>query len=229
MQTGVKKPTVEVVRETGWDRAYAAALRTQGKDSKGKTPTDKWVVRSIMAEHSQIKLVEYRISFKDLRQWVGVHLLRHPFVLPFIHSQRSDRDAERMNEAVDKVMSIIEDDVKNDPDFNMRDYRFQGEGNDQDFYVNAQTLVNISRKRLCTTASRETRYAWAIVKNAIKEFDPMMAHCMVRQCVYRGFCPEMHPACQYWRTEQFTKELETYRSVAPSYEAYLKEKEANDD
>lgn len=214
----MKKPTVEVVRETGWDRAYTAALRTQGKDSKGKIPSEKWEVRSLMAEHSQIKLVEYRISYKDLRQWVGVHLLRHPFVLPFIHSQRVDRDEERIKQAVGKVMQIISEDLKSDPDFNLRDFRFQGETNDQDFYVNAQSLINISRKRLCTCASEETRYAWQIVKDAIKEFDPMMAHCMVRQCIYRGFCPEMRPACKYADTAKFREELKKYRSVCKSQE-----------
>lgn len=162
--------------------------------------------------------MEYLISFEDLRQWVGVHLLRHPYVLPFIHSQRVDRDEKRIGEATDRVMEIISADLKASTDFNLRDYRFQGEVNDHDFYVNAQTLINISRKRLCSCASKETREAWELVKEAVREIDPMMAHCMVRQCIYRGFCPEMHPACKYWRTKFFEQELHEYRSLAPAYE-----------
>ena len=41
-----------------------------------------------------MSLVEYLISFKNLRQWCGVHLLRHEHFLPFIHSQREDMRKE---------------------------------------------------------------------------------------------------------------------------------------
>ena len=161
-----------------------------------------------MAEHSPIKLVEYLISFKDLRQWVGVHLLRHEHILPYIHSQRVDR-REDIDSLTERVMSIIEEDVKSDESFNKRDYLFQGEPNDQDFVVNAQTLINISRKRLCHCASKETREAWVAVKEAIKEFDPIMASFMVPNCIYRSRCPEMN-TCGYYKTDKFKKELDEY-------------------
>lgn len=221
-----KKPTVEIEQIVPWSVARDAARRTIGKEPLGREKdnvSDKFKVQSCMAEHSHIKLVQYRLSFKDLKQWIGVHLLRHPYVLPFIHSQRPSR-REDIDKLIEKVLTIISDDIKNDPDFNKRDYLFQGEVNDQDFYVNVQTLINISRKRLCTCASKETRDAWRLVKDAIQEIDPMVAHCMVRQCIYRGFCPEMYPACKYWRTDAFKKELEEYRKVAPAYEEMLNEK-----
>ena len=41
-----------------WDEAYRAALATQGIDSQGKFPPMDWRIRSLMAEHSQVKLVE---------------------------------------------------------------------------------------------------------------------------------------------------------------------------
>lgn len=210
-----KKPSVEIKKIVGWDVAYEAALRTQGKTPKIAEPSFQWRVRSLMAEHSQVKLVQYRIAFKELRVWVGVHLLRHPFLLPFIHSQRVDR-RENIDALVEKVMTIISEDIKSDPDFNKRDYLFQGETNDQDFYVNAQTFVNISRKRLCSCASKESREAWQLVKDAMKEHDPAIYHCMVRQCVYRGFCSEMRPACKYAKTKEFREELKYYRSVCAS-------------
>lgn len=204
----MKKPTVEVEQETSWKRALNAARRTIGKKPLDKEPSDVWKKRVIMAEHSPIKLVEYRISFTDLRQWVGVHLLRHEHLLPMIHSQRADR-REDIDKLVEGVMSILEEDIKSSPDFNKRDYMFQGEANDQDFYVNAQTLINISRKRLCACASKETREAWMLVKNAIAEIDPIMASFMVANCVYRGRCPEMK-TCGYYLTEKHHKEVEDY-------------------
>lgn len=199
---------VNVIQETPWSRALNAARRTIGKPPLNKEPSNNWRKMVIMAEHSPIKLVEYLISFKDLRQWVGVHLLRHEHMLPFIHSQRVDR-REDIDSLTERVMSIIEEDVKSDESFNKRDYLFQGEPNDQDFVVNAQTLINISRKRLCHCASKETREAWVAVKEAIKEFDPIMASFMVPNCIYRGRCPEMN-TCGYYKTDKFKKELDEY-------------------
>lgn len=199
---------VNVIQDTPWSRALNAARRTIGKPPLNKEPSDNWRKMVIMAEHSPIKLVEYLISFKDLRQWVGVHLLRHEHMLPFIHSQRVDR-REDIDSLTERVMSIIEEDVKSDESFNKRDYLFQGEPNDQDFVVNAQTLINISRKRLCHCASKETREAWVAVKEAIKEFDPIMASFMVPNCIYRSRCPEMN-TCGYYKTDKFKKELDEY-------------------
>lgn len=184
--------SVKVTNETGWKRALNAARRTMGKEPLDKEPSREFKLKSLYAEHSQIKLVEYLVQFKDLRQWVGVHLLRHPFILPFIHSQRADR---RDNPVP-------------------RDEMPQGSLNDQDFVINAQAMINISRKRLCNCASKETREAWQAVKDEVAKIDPEMAQVMVRQCVYRGFCPEMK-CCGFCRTEAYMKELEAYREGMP--------------
>ena len=201
---------VTVTQDTTWNRALNAARKTVGLKPLKKEPSDEWKKMALMAEHSPIKLVEYTISFTDLKQWVGVHLLRHQYVLPFIHSQRVDR--RNLDDCVEKVMAIISDDVKNDPSFNKRDYLFQGEPTDQDFVVNAQTLINISRKRLCKTASKETQEAWKAVQGAIREFDPVMASFMVANCVYRGFCPE-RDSCGFWKSNTFNKQLNEYRNL----------------
>lgn len=65
--------TVTVIQETPWKRALNAARRTIGKEPIDKEPSNKWKAGVLLAEHSPIKLVEYLISFKDLRQWCGVH------------------------------------------------------------------------------------------------------------------------------------------------------------
>lgn len=187
MENSENKPIVTVTQDTPWKRALNAARRTSGKEPVDHDPSDSWKAKVLLAEHSPIKLVEYTISFKGLRQWVGVHLLRHPFMLPFIHSQREDR--RRLNCSRDELP--------------------QGCPNDQDFVVNAQTLINVSRKRLCTCASKETREAWQAVKDEVAKIDPVMASKMVRNCVYRGFCPEL-TCCQYVNSEAFNKEREEY-------------------
>ena len=182
------KTEVTVTQETPWKRALNAARRTIGKEPIDKEPSNNRKAGVLQAEHSPIKLVEYLISFKNLRQWVGVHICRHSFILPFIHSQREDR----------RKLGCDRDDLP------------QGTPNDQDFVVNAQTLKNISRKRLCTCASKETREAWQMVKDKIREFDPVMADKMVRNCVYCGFCPELN-CCGFVNTDKYKEELEAYR------------------
>ena len=185
-----KEIKVEVIQETSWKRALNAARSTIGKEPIDKEPSKNWKAKVLLAEHSPIKLVEYNICFKNLRQWVGVHILRHDYTLPFIHTQREDR--RKLNCSRDELP--------------------QGTPNDQDFVVNAQTLKNISRKRLCTCASKETREAWNMVKDEIAKQDEVMADKMVRNCVYCGFCPEMQ-CCGFVNTPKFQEELEKYRKT----------------
>lgn len=205
---------VTITQDTKWIRALNAARRTIGLPMKPEDykPSDKWKKMVLMAEHSPIKLVEYCISFEELRQWVGIHLLRHDYTIPMIHSQRGDR--RNLNEEypyLEKVMQIIKEDLNN-PNLVPRDCVIQGQTNDQDFYVNCQTLINISRKRLCNCASKETKEAWVAVKDAIAEVDPIMAMFMVPNCVYRGFCPEME-CCGFYKTKLFDKQVKEYRAL----------------
>jgi thymidylate synthase ThyX len=78
--------------------------------------------------------------------------------------------------------------------------------------ANTQALINISRKRLCNQASKETRQVMEKIKNEVAKKDNFVAEVMVKECIYRGFCPEMQ-SCGYDKTEQFKKELEEYRKT----------------
>ena len=180
---------VKVERDTSWKRALNAARRTVGKKPLDKEPSETWIDNILYAEHSPIRLVEYRISFEGIRQWVTTHLVRHWLgFIPFIHSQREDR----------RNLEVPRDELP------------QGAENDADFVANAQALINISRKRLCNCASKETKEAWTAVKNEMEKVDPIMAKHMVPECIYRGFCPELK-SCGYSKTEKFKEELSKYR------------------
>ena len=182
---------------TSWKRVLNAARRTIGKDQFNKEPSDSWKAKMLLAEHSPIRLLEYDWSWGEIRQWVTAHLVRHhEGCEKFVHTQRGDR------------RKILEDyGVKT------RDELPQGALNDMDMTANAQALINISRKRLCNCASKETREAWTQVKEAIAEVDPILASKMVPECLYRGFCPEFMNPCGYSKTEKYKKDLEEYRSV----------------
>ena len=174
---------------TTWKRALNAARRTVGKKPLDKEPSDEWKGWMLLAEHSPIRLVEYDLFYDKIRQWVTVHLVRHWLgFIPFVHSQREDR----------RQLNCSRDELP------------QGSLNDMEVATNAQALINVSRKRLCAKASKETRDAWKKTKDAIKSIDPVMASKMVPNCIYRGFCPE-HETCGYAYSEKFKKDLEEYR------------------
>lgn len=176
---------VTVKQVTPWSRAYEAALMTEGKRTS-KEPMDEWKDKILMAEHSPIRMVEYDIYFENIPSFVAMHLVRHHIGCEkFVVTNREDRrnvNPEEVNRLtpVDMIMTC-----------------------------NAQALINISRKRLCNKASKETRDVWQAVKNAIAEIDPIMARRMCRECVYRGFCPEMKP-CGFVDTNKHMEEMVEY-------------------
>ncbi|MGL4374054.1 MAG: hypothetical protein ACRCS6_09745 [Turicibacter sp.] len=176
---------------TTWIRVLNAARRTVGKEVINKEPSDSWKAKMLLAEHSPIRLLEFDWSWENIKQWVTVHLVRHHIGCEkFVHTQRSDRN----NLVVD------------------RDALLQGAENDMDMTANAQSIINISRKRLCTQASPETRAAWKAVIAEIKTVEPILAEKCVPECLYRGFCPEMHP-CGFSETSKYQEDLVKYRNT----------------
>lgn len=169
-----------------WQEVKDATMNTIGK-STGKYPESEWKRRLILSEHSPIRKIRFSWRWKDLKYWVSVHLVRHWLgIVHFVTTQRSDRTGIDRNDLPQGQLVTHEADA------------------------NAQALINISRKRLCSCASPETRQAWQAVKDEVAKVEPELARCMVKDCIYRGYCYEMF-SCGFHKTEQFKKELEDYR------------------
>ena len=179
-------------RVTSWKRVLNAARRTIGRSPSEKEPTDSWKAKILLAEHSPIRLLEYDFGWEKIRQWVTAHFVRHhQGCEKFVHSQRGDRRELPCD----------------------RDHIYQGAKNDMDMTANAQSLINISRKRCCMCASKETRDAWAMVLNELEKIDPVLRSKCVRECVYRGFCPEWMSNCKYCYSPAYWLELAQYRNT----------------
>lgn len=197
-----------------WMRVVNAARRTWGKAPINHEPSDKFKKKILLAEHSPIRLLEYDFTIENLRQWVTVHLVRHhEGCEKFVHTQRQD-----INDEIEKItrsmMNVLHDVGMLRDGWKERDYMFQGEGNDMDMTCNAQAFINISRKRLCIgCASKETRQAWELVIEYLKEVDPILASKCVPECIYRGFCPETDRCCGYCNSKHYEERLKDYRSV----------------
>lgn len=169
-----------------WQGIKDATMNTIGKTT-GAYPTSDWKRKLIMSEHSPIRRLKFYWRWIDIKYWVSVHLVRHKIGIEhWVSTQRTDRTG--MN----------------------RDQLPQNSAVNHACEADAQALINVSRKRLCHCASPETRKAWEMVKKSVTEVEPELGSCMVKECVYRGFCPEMFP-CGYSKTEAYKIELAEYR------------------
>ncbi len=125
--------------------------------------------------------------------YVQVHLVRHKIgVEHFVRTQRPDS------------YNPVEYDRETAP---------QGALIDHTMVLNAQAVLTISRKRLCTNAYKTTRNVWEAVKAAfLASEDPylqLIGENMLPECGYRrGFCPEFSP-CGVWK--KYTKMFEDWR------------------
>lgn len=174
---------IYVKQVTSWSRALDAARMTVGKVPLHKEPSDEWKDKMLMAEHSPIRLVEYDIYLKDIPSFVATHLVRHHIGCEkFVCSKRDDRGGGKP-ENINRLTPV-----------------------DMMITCNAQSLINISKDRLCSKAHPETIKVWKAVKNAIAEIDPIMAKHMVRKCEYRNMCPEKD-GCGYYKII-YKKDLE---------------------
>lgn len=169
-----------------WQDVKNAAMNTIGKDT-GHYPSSAWKRKILLAEHSPIRLLTYMIRLTGIPYFVSCHLVRHKIgVEHWVRTQRTDRTG------VDRSSLPQDAPVEHTIE------------------VNAQALINISRKRLCHQAAPETRQAWKVVLNTLAEHEPELRSVCVKECVYRGFCPEMK-SCGYANTQMFQLEVEEYR------------------
>lgn len=172
----------------GTYRDVADSARTTINMDKGtKEVTDEYMHRMYKAEHSCIRLRQFEIIIENIPYWTAMHLVRHnQGVEKFVSTQRTDRTGENRN-----------DKTQDSP------VRLQ-------MNCNAQAMINISRKRLCMCASKETRMIWLMVLDELKKIDRPLYECCVKECCYRGHCPE-YKGCGYDKTEAFKEELNKYK------------------
>ena len=140
----------------------AAQLTTHGQPIKA--PLRSWY----RTEHSPIRMRKFWIEFTGIPTMVSVHLVRHKMgVDHFVQTMRDDRGGA----GDDKVTRLTP--VNHGMD------------------INAQALIQMSRKRLCLASHKRTVAVWTKLRKAMKEVDPDLADFMVPECVYRnGVCPE---------------------------------------
>lgn len=191
------KVRVEIKKLTNWSEVLDAARFTVNKGDLEKEPSEEFKTRILTAEHSPIRSLIFIVTLYNVPTWVSQHIARHDKFAGhtmregeadehFVATQRSDRTG------VDRSGLSQEELV------------------DHRILLNAHDLITISKKRLCNCASPETRFVWQKVKEEVAKIEPELASRMVRECVYRGFCPEMN-CCGFNKTQDYNDELFYYR------------------
>lgn len=180
-----------------WQEIKDDALFTIHKEN-GKYPTSEWKRKILMAEHSPIRTGRLIVNAYDVPSFVIGHLVRHNIgFTPFVASLRYDRS-----------------ECATTPDRNTpNSVRFDG---------NFQSFINISRKRFCNCASKETREFWKLVMEEVKKVEPELYSVCVPECIYRGGCPEMFK-CEEHLFGNFLKDIEDKTqlfNVDKRYELY---------
>jgi len=168
------------IRNIGtWLDVKDATLNTVGKKAVTDGVSTKLKYQLLYSEHSPIRNLTFRWTWEDLKYWVSVHIVRHKTGIEhFVSTQRTDRTGED------------------------RDIKPQDSPVDHMCTANAQSLITISRKRLCMMSANETYKAWKEVVDTVRETEPELAAVCVPECVYRGFCPEAN-GCGYEKTDRY--------------------------
>lgn len=166
---------IEITKVTDWERVVDAARFTQRKEPLDKEPSDEFKKQMMFSEHSPLRLLEFDIKMYGIPYWVSNHFVRHIHAQPFVSTSRPDITGSK----------LTRHEMPQDEPVNLQ------------LSLNAQEIINISKVRLCSKASSDTRYVWREVVNKLQEIEPILAHACVPQCVYRGICPEKN-SCGYY-------------------------------
>ena len=176
---------VEVLKhptEEDWLLCKKCTLVTVSKDSD-ISPTGAWKVKLLKANHSPVRTLEFCFRLTDIPYWVSVHLVRHVHATPFVSTQRNDRQDKYDRGEAPQNMPVT-----------------------MCWFMNAEELITIAHKRLCSMASKETREVVQMICDEVIKTNPEFKELLVPLCAYRGgLCDEFN-CCgknvQYRRSEE---------------------------
>lgn len=178
---------IEIIRVTSWKDVLNAARFTRRKGYLDKEPSVKFKKDIIKSEHSPLRCLMFHINIYDVPSYVSTHFVRHIHAIPFVSTSRPDTDGNQKPREEQKKTDLV----------NLK------------LFLNAEEVINISRKRLCNRAEAETRNTWNKVISELKKQEPELADACIPNCIYRGFCPEME-SCKFNKTESFNLQRNLY-------------------
>lgn len=182
------------------------------------------------AEHSPTRTQVFWVECKNIPLFIATHLLRHHVgSVPFQLTCRDDRKGgnpsliQKLEEIKSKLNNIVNEVQEGRSDYadfvisEIQDELTYLQGNSDRYtpvnlglFINAQSLIDMAKLRLCKQAHAETIEVFQAIKNEVAKVDSELAAMMVRKCVYRnGLCGESR-CCGFNNTPVFKKELSEY-------------------
>lgn len=166
-----------------WRDVLDFARTTVGKDELKTYPSEKFKNDVLNSEHSPIRAIIFKVVIKDIKNFVTQQFSRHRIGLAemeyYFTEQYTPTDIEHFVQTSRSDRTGIN-----------RDDRKQSDLVDYSFLINAQGLIDLSKKRLCHAADRDAVKTWAIIKMQVQEIDPIIASYMVKSCIYLDRCKE---------------------------------------
>ena len=157
---------VNVTKLTNEELARLACQYTIHSQSK----TAITLFRLYQMGHSPIRTQKFLVELIGIPHSVAMHLVRHTVGIEhFIQTYRPDRGAE-----VEQTRSTPQNHM---------------------FICNAESLINMARKRLCFKTAPETCKVMHEVKHGVGSLDPDLEYHMVPECIYRGRICHEHIMC----------------------------------
>lgn len=178
-----------------WEEVVDDCRATVNKPPLGKAPSTEFKKKMVIMEHSPIRNIHVKWFWEHMPHWVTVHWVRHMWEC-YVQTQRSDRTGIPR----DKL-------PQNEPQ------NFTGD-------ANTQNLIDTWRKRLCRTASPQTRDYAEDFKVELRNYEPEIADGLVPNCVYRCGCPEKDSGCHLFDTLCATDDRFRSTDIQERYDAY---------
>ena len=220
---------IKVTKLTGIDLLHKANSFTTGKESGMSLKT---AYRTL---HSPARTQLFTIEFEGIPLFVASQLVRSKVGVEWWQrSKRTDRGGEDFRiECHDfgQRLDIIAENVDEGLSEKKADELTQtlGEMENEvkawssrfDRYtptdiasiINAEAIINMSKKRLCQKASKETREIWQAVVSEIAKVDPDLAKHCVKPCVAScGLCREPK-GCGFNKTGVCGKLINEYKKL----------------
>lgn len=179
--------------------------------------------------HSPIRTQLFWVELRNIPLFVASQLVRsHVGVQFFQLSKRTDRGGKDFravcSDLADDVISISYNDVVGRDSGNVQKQIAEEilslakqfdryTPTDIAFIINAEALISMSHKRMCSKASSETRATFMAIRAKIADCDRDLYNHLVPTCIYRnGICPEPK-GCNLISTPKGASMLKDYQKT----------------
>lgn len=182
--------------------------------------TSRMTLRKMyMCEHSPMRTQMFWIRLYDIPLFCSTQLLRHHVgSQSFQLSCRTDRKGgnnhfkERIRD-INGMLALGQIDKASEELAWLSDNADRYTKVNLGLFLNAQSLVNMAKDRLCSDASAETREIFKAIKAKVAEVDPDLALYLVPKCVYRGGICNSLAKCGYNKSPKGLAEIEDYKKL----------------